>query len=629
MYYTKFLSTLFFSCLLFALSINAQEIDQCAKGKMRLNKSLNSLKNTAVKNVPFSISNLEAHWEVNPTQRQINGRVVYTIAFAKKTPSFFFNLHNNHSISKLSINGTTVTAQNSGNSQKEVQYNFEANTTYTIEIVYNGSPRVNGGFYQSTRNGEPEIWTLSEPYDAQDWWPVPQQLDYKIDTFDAYITYPENLRSASNGLLIESTYSNGKRTDHWQHKHPINYYLIAIAVTNYQEYTFDIDLINNRKLTVQNLLYPELFDQQKPDIDRTGLVVRILDSLLTPYPFEDEKYGHAHFTFGGGMEHQTMSFMNNFRYDLLAHEAAHQWLGNLVTCGSWQDLWLNESFATYLNGASYEPWSAFFYRNFFEAPYRNAIRNPGERIFVDDTTNVNRLFSGEITYYRGAMVIRTLRYQMSDTDFWESLRYYIKQNQNSFARTKDLVAAFNTITGKNWTTFFQNFIYTEGYPLVDVYYDINVQKLLSRCQERTNSAGASVNYNINFPVKVFFENGDSTEVSLNTGNTSTVLNEFSENILKVEIDPDHFTLAVYTGLSQPLSLEKISAYPNPNSNGLYALSIVSEKNIVGTVYSSNGKKIKQVNISNGTLDISAQPAGKYYLELSVNGETYQVPLVRL
>jgi len=94
-------------------------------------------------------------------------------------------------------------------------------------------------------------------------------------------------------------------------------------------------------LQVLNYVYPENLSSaqlQTPDIIP---IIQLYDSLTIPYPFRNEKYGHAQFNWGGGMEHQTMSFMVNFNQDLMAHECAHQWFGDLITCGSWEDIWLN------------------------------------------------------------------------------------------------------------------------------------------------------------------------------------------------------------------------------------------------------------------------------------------------
>ncbi len=92
---------------------------------------------------------------------------------------------------------------------------------------------------------------------------------------------------------------------------------------------------------------PHYFKQNKAAIDKTGDLILLYSDLFGDYPFANEKYGHCVAPFGGGMEHQTMTTLVNFSFLLVAHELAHQWFGDFVTCSTWQDIWINEGFASY------------------------------------------------------------------------------------------------------------------------------------------------------------------------------------------------------------------------------------------------------------------------------------------
>src|SRR5690606_1979392 len=149
----------------------------------------------------------------------------------------------------------------------------------------------------------------------------------------------------------------------------------------------------------------------------------VLDSLIGPYPFPSEKYGHAQFSWPGGMEHQTMSFMGNFAFELIAHELIHQWFGNMVTCGSWQDIFLNEGFATYLTGVCVENLLEEQWWDRWKSVRKDIVfEKPDGSIFVSDTTEVPVIFNGRLTYTKGAYLLHMLRWILGDESFFRVLK---------------------------------------------------------------------------------------------------------------------------------------------------------------------------------------------------------------
>ena len=187
--------------------------------------------------------------------------------------------------------------------------------------------------------------------------------------------------------------------------------------------------------------------------------------------FAKEKYGHSQFTWGGGMEHQTMSSVTGFSFDLLAHELAHQWFGDKVTCGTWADLWLNEGFATYLNALCYKylkPKKDWIER--MTMVLSGATAQPDGSVFASDTQKINVLFNSNLRYNKAAFVLHMLRIKLGDSALFTACRKYMTQNSTAygFAKTPDLKAMMEQVSGKNLDTFFMRWFVGEGYPILKI-----------------------------------------------------------------------------------------------------------------------------------------------------------------
>ncbi|MEI2747579.1 MAG: M1 family aminopeptidase [Ferruginibacter sp.] len=134
---------------------------------------------------------------------------------------------------------------------------------------------------------------------------------------------------------------------HWKHRYPIATYLVCFAVTNYAVFNNSVQL-GNVNLPMVTYCYPESQTAFEAGTQNTLDAMQLFSQYFGEYPFIKEKYGHVQFGWGGGMEHQTSTFIVSTNESLVAHELGHQWFGDKITCASWEDIWLNEGFATYL-----------------------------------------------------------------------------------------------------------------------------------------------------------------------------------------------------------------------------------------------------------------------------------------
>jgi aminopeptidase N len=502
------------------------------------------------------------------------------------------------------------------------------NTLDSVSVYYHGIPNSSGfgSFYQGFHQGAPVIWTLSEPYGAKEWWPCKQNLIDKIDSLDIFVNTLAGNKVAGNGVLISETVAGSKMITHWKTRYPTAAYLVAIAVTNYSAYSHHLKIPGlTDSLEILNYVYPENLANALANTPQILHTLTLYDSLFIPYPFRKEKYGHAQFGWGGGMEHQTMSYVGGFSNVLISHECAHQWFGDLITLASWEDIWLNEGFATYCEALTEEFLFPDNWLSWRTNTIRDACNSPHGSVRCDDTTTVSRIFSGSLSYSKGAYLLHMLRWTLGDATFFRAIRSYLNDSSLAYhyAHTTDLIRHLETVSGQNLTGFFNQWYYGKGFPTYELLWKQDGHSITLTINQ--TQSDTSVHF-FEMPVAIRFKgSGQDTILVFNhtySGQTFTFNLNFQVDF--VFFDPELWILSARnTSVSQnpPVALSySIDLFPNPAS-GAVAIQNRNPSNPMTRLelFDIPGHLVKRVGLTGieslQHLDLSHLAAGSYLLKI--------------
>ncbi len=325
--------------------------------------------------------------------------------------------------------------------------------------------------------------------------------------------------------------------------------------------------------------------------------------------------------------------MNNFNFSLIAHELAHQWFGNYITCGSWRDIWLNEGFARYCEYLNYE--NGLGDENHINwKRYRISyitMRNDGS-VYVDDTLNVNRIFNTRLTYDKGAMVLNMLRWEVGDSAFFAGIRNYLndKKLANAFARTDDFKKHIENSSKQNLDDFFKAWIYGQGYPKYTVAWNQDDENhLLIRISQMTTHKSVDF-FKLKIPIKVVGEGKDTILIFNNTVNNEEFTKKINFKVSNIYFDPNKELIArnyVKTSINKLDSdNNNIKIAPNPVYKQLkitteqkYSFESVSIHDISGKALKTYGK----TKFNNQfTFDTGNLPKGAYLVVLKMENKYF-------
>jgi hypothetical protein len=335
--------------------------------------------------------------------------------------------------------------------------------------------------------------------------------------------------------------------------------------------------LGSDSILIQNFLVnnPTYFSNNKALIDKTPRYMEKFSELFGLYPFYKEKYGHAQAFIGGGMEHATMTTIQNFEEHLVAHELAHQWFGDNVTCATWNDIWLNEGFATYGQVLMQEKLPALFPTSAaaqMNSLHQGVLSNPGGSVYVPiaDSYNEGRIFNYRLSYGKGAAVVHSLRFEMqNDTLFFNTLKTFQQRFKDTFATTSDFKQVAEQVSGKNLTDFFNQWVYGEGYPTYSVtYYKQDTDTLVLNISQVTSMPGVTPVFKGLMEYKISSQQGDTVIRIRQTANEQNFKIYYKKSPTGVEVDPNNWVInkvgSTVVGTNTITAAEGgVKIYPNP------------------------------------------------------------------
>lgn len=390
-------------------------------------------------------------------------------ATGKPVGSIDFDLSKNLNVDKIQYHNTILPFTHKKNKLVITLPNtVGADFADSIEIEYHGKTVASGLGSIGFDNHAKIAWTLTQPWGGRDWWPCRQNLADKIDSMDICVTCPAQYKVATNGTLTGYEQNGETHTAHYKLRHPANYYTVGIAVGDFNTSDSVITLANGQSVSLIDY-YPPTFDYYKYNLKNTANFLNFFSNYWIPYPFADEKYGQVFISAKLSIEHQTMPFLSFDDIGTMAHEMAHQWFGNYVTCSNWQNIWLNEAFASFGELLILEKYYSDFALKWKDYTKQSAL-TANRAVFVSDTIHPNALLDVPSTYNKSAMTLVMLRNEIGETAFQKGCRLILEKYANGFASIDNARQCFEAAADTSLTDFFNKWIYGIGNPIYSIKF---------------------------------------------------------------------------------------------------------------------------------------------------------------
>ena len=435
----------------------------------------------------LNITHYNIHLNINTGQQTISGHTTLTITTGFSLDSISLYLWHLH-IDSILVKNTRILNFMRTEQTLTLPYKLHSHDTIELSVYYHGHPQQDpfwGGFYFKQGYAfNYGIGMHSDPLSlGRSWFPTNDSFTDKA-LFDFYITTPRGQKAICSGLLVDSLVQGDAITWHWHLSEPIPPYLANVAVGRYKKFSWTYHGLT-RNIPVQIYIFSSWPDSVINTFRHLNQVMKIYEKLFGPYQWERIGYVQTMMT-GGAMEHATNISLPYYAIngtldyeDLIYHELAHSWFGNLVTCSSPGDMWLNEGWAAY-SESLYKQYlygqeafaSSLRYNHIIVLNFSHKEDNGYRAV-----GNIPHDYTyGSTIYKKGADIVHNLRYQIGDSLFWPAVRHYLSSFAWGNASIQDLRRSLEQFTHMNLQDFFDYWIYSPGFPLLRIT-DYSVKKI--------------------------------------------------------------------------------------------------------------------------------------------------------
>ncbi len=432
----------------------------------------------------LDVKHYRFHITLNDTNNIIKGNAEITTAFTQNEKKIIFDL-----VNKNDGKGMTVTsvikdglAINFSQDSQHVIINDEGlkGRENTYSITYEGIP-ADGLIISNTKFGNRSFFADNWPNRAHNWIPCNDHLSDKA-TVEFIVTAPDHYQVVSNGKKMEeANLPNHLKLTHWKENIPLPTKVMVIGVTDFAvDHFAEVNCI-----PVSSWVYPENKDSGFKHYAIAKNILQWYIKQIGPYAYEKLANVQSKTIFGGMENAGCIFYFENSVNDkgiesLFAHEIAHQWFGDNVTEKDWPHLWLSEGFATYMTDLYLE-------NKYGKDSLKNLLKQQRETVLrfyknyqtpVVDTSGKDNLMHllNANSYQKGAWVLHLLRRKAGDSLFWKAIREYYKTYAGSNANTTDFEKIFEKVTHQNLATFFHQWLFTPGQPMLNIEWDYNKTK---------------------------------------------------------------------------------------------------------------------------------------------------------